>query len=126
MGDHNRKGKSVFTVQFYVDDKRLGAALLALVGIAHGQPSVVPVVNVKKKPNGSLAPKAEGSTIDRFIAALQPHKGKTIQASDVRAMMKPLGMSDKSYSYLLKKALNAKLVRKSGKGQGTSTRYEVL
>ena len=115
----------MFKVEFFVDDKRLGAALLALVGIAHGQPGVVPVVNAVKKANG-LAPVATGSTMDRFAAALQEHKGRNISANDVRAMMKPLGLTEKSYSYILKRAMETKLVKKTGKGQGTATRYAVL
>lgn len=115
----------MFQVLFYVDDKRLGSALLALVGLAHGQPAVTPVVNVKKKGNG-LAPVAHGSTMERFAAALQEQKGKALSAADIRAMTKPLGLSPKSYSYLLKNALVAKLVKKTGNGQGTSTRYAVI
>ena len=68
----------------------------------------------------------EGNTLERFVAALQPLKGSTIKASDVRAMMPSLGLSDKSYSYLLKKVIDNKLIKKTGKGQGTATRYTVL
>ena len=42
-------------------------------------------------------------------------------------MMPSLGLSDKSYSYLLKKVIDNKLIKeKPGKGQGTATRYTVL
>ena len=115
----------MFRIEFFVEDKRLASALLALVGIAHGQPSILPVINAKKKGNG-LAPAVEGNTLERFVAALQPLKGSTIKASDVRAMMPSLGLSDKSYSYLLKKVVDNKLIKKTGKGQGTATRYTVL
>jgi hypothetical protein len=115
----------VFKVEFFVDDKRLGHALLALVGIAHGQPSVLPVVNVKKKGNG-LAPQTPGNSMDRFAVALKDFEGRTFNAGDVRALMKSLGLAEKSYSYMLQRALAAKLVKKTGKGQGTATRYEVL
>jgi hypothetical protein len=116
----------MFRIEFFVDDKKLPAALLALVGIAHSQPSVTPVVNVKKKSNGQLAAKSGGNTMERFTEALQAHKGETLKGVDFRAMMKPLGVSDKSYSYFLAKAVKAKLVKRTGTGRGTNTQYAVL
>jgi len=115
----------MFRIDFFVDDRKLPAALLALVGIAHGAPNVVPVVNVRKKGNG-LAAKTEGSSMDRFAAELKSLKGKSLAAADVQQMMKPLGLSHKSYSYMLKNAITAKLLKKTGKGAGTATRYVVL
>jgi hypothetical protein len=115
----------MFRIEFFVDDKKLPAALLALVGIAHGQPNVMPVVNVKKKGNGLVA-QTEGSGTDRFIEAVKKLKGKTVAASDLKAMMQPIGLAPKSYSYVLKSALEAKVMKKTGKGAGTATRYVVL
>ena len=115
----------MFRVSFFVDDRKLGPALHALVGIAHGQPEVAPVVNAKLNGHTVVA-KSHGSTMNRFAEELQALKGTVIKASNVRELMKPLGLTDKSYSYVLKKALEAKLLKRSGKGEGILTRYEVL
>jgi hypothetical protein len=112
----------MFRVEFFVDDKRLGAALLALVGIAHGQPGVTPVVNAKTNGHAVVAVSA-GSSLERFAELLKPHKGETIIARDVAAMMKKLGMSLSSRSYVLKRAVEAKLLKKTGIGSGT--KYQV-
>ena len=114
----------MFKVDFFVDDKRLGAALLALVGLAHGQPSVVPVVNIVKQGRNGVAAKSDGSTVERFAEALKPMKGKTIIARDVGSMMRPLGLAHASRGYVLKQAVDAGLMKKSGKGSGT--KYTVL
>jgi hypothetical protein len=114
----------MFRVEFFVDDKRLGAALLALVGIAHGQPGVVPVVNAAKKGNGIDAVVKSGSSVERFATALKPMKGKTIVAGDIRPIMKTLGMQPSSRGYLTKQAVKAHLLKKSG--SGSSSKYLVL
>ena len=41
----------MFKVEFFVDDKRLGNALRALAGLAHGAPTAIPVVNAEPKRN---------------------------------------------------------------------------
>ena len=113
----------MFKVDFFVDDKRLGAALLALVGIAHGQPGVVPVVNAKLNGHKVVAV-SDGSSLERFAAALKPMKGKSIVAGDIRPMMKSLGLQPSSRGYLTKQAVKAGLLKKSG--SGSSSKYLVL
>jgi len=113
----------MFKVDFYVDDKKLGAALLALVGIAHGQPGVVPVVNAKLNGHGVVAA-SDGSSLERFAAALKPMKGKTIVAGDIRPILKTLGMQPSSRGYLTNQAVKAHLLKKSG--SGSSSKYLVL
>ena len=113
----------MFRVEFFVDDKRLGPALLALVGLAHGQPGVTPVVNAVKKGNG-LASKSDGGSVERFAEVIKPLKGKTITASDVRPMMKSLGMAPSSRGYLMKLSQKAGVLKKSG--TGSASKYLVL
>ena len=114
----------MFKVEFFVDDKRLGQALLALVGIANSQPSVVPVVNVAKKANGTLAPKVSGGSMERFVAVLKKHKGKSLKAAEFKAMMKPMGLSASSANYMTGRAVEAGLLKKTGKSNQTA--YLVL
>jgi hypothetical protein len=117
-GSIKQKGNIVFRVEFYVDDKRLGNALLALVGLAHGQPSVTPVVNAVKKGNGLDAVVKSGSSVERFAELLKSHKGEVLIARDVGKLMKPMGMSLSSKGYMLKQAVKTGLLKKSGKGSG--------
>ena len=124
LGPSRLEREFMFQVSFYVDDKRLGSALLALVGIAHGQPAVTPVVNAVKNGNGLDAVVASGGSVERFAKALKPLKGKTIVAGDIRPMLKALGMQPSSRGYLTKQAVKAHLLKKSG--TGSSSKYLVL
>jgi len=115
----------MFRIAFFVDEKRLGRALFALVGLAHGSPEVVPVVNVEKKKGNGLTPKiASGSSVERFGEALKPHRGKTVKMGDFAPLMKGLGLSEASRGYLVSQAVKAHLLKRHGKG--TATTYTVL
>ena len=70
--------------------------------------------------------KTGGDSLERFAAELKRHKGQTVKAPVIRALMQPIGLAEKSYTYMLTRALEAKLVRRVGAGRGTATTYEVL
>jgi hypothetical protein len=109
----------MFRIEFFVDDKKLPAALHALMGVSHGAPTVTPVANAIKTKNG-LAAASNGSGLDRFIAALGKHKGEKINAARAREIMREAGCNPESISYYLKGAREAGALRKAGTGSGTT------
>ena len=119
----------MFRIAFFVDDKKLPAALLALVGIAHGSPEVQPVINVKKAANGKLQAESGGSTSERFAAWLKARGMQEIDATDFKAFLAEAGVSARSITYLAKVAVRDGVIkptsRRSG-GSGTPRIYKVI
>lgn len=111
----------MFRVEFYVDDRKLGTALLALVGIAHGQPGVMPVSNIQKKGNG-VAPISNGKTLERFAAQLKKRKATEITGIQAGEICKAIGLAESSKNYVLKQAQNAGMMKKVGKGSHVTYR----
>jgi hypothetical protein len=114
----------MFRIEFFVDERRLGKALIALLGLAHGLPSVTPVVNAEKKGNGLVAKVKGGSSLDRFAAEIKQFKGKTVVTRDLAPIMTAIGLAPKSAGYIVAEAVKAHLLKRHGKGSSTS--YTVL
>jgi endonuclease IV len=104
----------VFKVDFFVDDKKLGTALKALVGIAISQPTAVPVVNAQVK-NGHIKAKGSGENmLALFTTYVQKTEKKELTPSDIRKFLKEHGKSPSSMSYLMHQAVKQKLVKRAG------------
>jgi predicted transcriptional regulator len=115
----------MFRITFFCDDKKVTSALHALVGIAHGAPECAPVVNAVKTSNG-LAAASGGSSLERLASVIAKMKGQDLKTSDahVKDMMKSIGIKPASTGYMLRKAVEAGLLRQHGKGTGTA--YKVV
>jgi len=114
----------MFRIEFFVDDKKVGPALVALVGVAHGQPSVQPVVNAVKTGNG-LAAATGGKGVDRvahLLKKVQP--GTALSGKEFRVLLKNAGLSVASSSYYVAEAVKAGLLKKTG--STSDARYLVL
>lgn len=116
---------SISRVEFFCDDKRVGEALRALVNIAIGAPSVQPVTNARKSGNG-LAAIGSGKAIDQFADHLAKAKPKEITPDSMREWLQSVGLSGASYSYLLKHAVAAKMIKRDPKSPNSRARYFVL
>jgi hypothetical protein len=113
---------TMFRVTFFCDDRKLGECLHGLAGLAQGTPEVVPVVNAVAGTNGS-GPRAmtdNGNLIDMFTDWLRKTRTKQFKAQDAREFVKSIGMSPASYSYMLNKAKDRGLIRRTGSGAATS------
>ncbi len=112
----------MFRVTFFCDDRKLGECLHGLAGLAQGTPEVMPVVNAVAGKNGSgpRAMTASGKLIDMFTDWLRKTKIKELKAQDAREFMKSIGMAPASYSYLLSKARDHGLIRKTGSGSSVA------
>jgi hypothetical protein len=108
----------MFRVEFYVDDKRLGEAMIALTGLARGQPVIIPVINAKQEANGKVVAAGNGDVGELFLKYARQHKLETPVAADFRKFAKSIGRSPAGYSYLVSQLVDRKLIRKSGKGSG--------
>jgi hypothetical protein len=113
----------MFRIECFCEDKKLAGVLHALAGQVIGMPGVTPVVNVEVKA-GKLKQVTNGKLIDLFAEHLRTDKPEIINADYMRQFLRAMGRSNKSYSHLLKKAQDTKLIRKTGKG--TASRYTVL
>jgi hypothetical protein len=114
----------MFRVEFYCDDKRLGEALVALTGLARGQPVITPIANAKQASNGKIVAASRGDPGDLFLKYVKQHKLERPVAEDFRKFAKSIGRSPTGYSHLIKQLVVRQIVKKSGKG--TKTGYTVL
>jgi hypothetical protein len=104
----------MFKIEAFVDDKKLSDVLRALTGLVRGQPSVMPVVNVEEEEQ-EIHAKSNGSLLSLFAEHLAKHKAPTMTVSEVKTWLEKLGKSALSSNYLMKQAIAAKLVRRTGK-----------
>ena len=105
----------MFRIEFFCDDRRLAAALHALVGVSHGAPTVQPVANLAS--NGKA--KLEGDTIQMFSQYIKKNRLAELRAADARVFCKEAGLAEASYNSVLGRAKKAGLIRKTGQGSGT-------
>lgn len=107
----------MFRIVAFVENKHVGDVLQAMIGKVIGQPQCQPVANAKLD-KGKVKAVSDGSSVGKFAAYLNEVKPDRLIAKDVRAILPKLGMSENSYSYLLKQAIEAGLLRKKGIGAG--------
>jgi hypothetical protein len=105
----------------FVDDKKLHLVLRALTGLAIAPgPVPVPVVNAKKGRNG-LEAVTNGELVTLLVAWIKKQKLTTVTASDIKNFCGSIGKAPSAYAYALKKAVEYKVLRKTGKG--TKSKY---
>jgi len=117
----------MFKIEAIVDDKRVGDALRALLGIARGMPHAIPIVNAEEHPAepGKLKAKSNGSLLGMFEQWLIANKPEEpMRVGIIRVFLKAKGRPVGSAGYLAKQAVAAGLLKKSGTGSGT--KYHVV
>jgi hypothetical protein len=111
----------MFRIECFVTDKHLPDVLRAL-GQRVMNLSVVPVVDAVVTPAGKRAenkPKVSAvDAMDTFIKELR--KAPAPSAAAARAAAQASGYAEKSYSNLLRKAVELNLIVRKGQGQGTT------
>lgn len=114
----------MFRVDFMCEDKNLHKALRALIGIANAPgPQAKPVENAIKK-NGKLTAETNGTQQEMFQVWLRKNKLTEINAGQIRLFLQSIGGSANSYANLLRKSIQAGILKKTGKG--TLSKYAVL
>lgn len=102
---------AISRVEFFCDDKRVGEALRALVGVAIGAPSVQPVVNAATRGNG-LAAETGGKLVEQLAHYLAQSNRSEIDGADLRSFLKKSGRSPASISYLARHAVAHRILKK--------------
>lgn len=107
----------MFRVSFFVDDKKLANALRGLAGIAMAPgPVAEPVINAEAK-GGKIVAVTNGSKLELLADYLTKHKIGTFTPKEAMESIVPgIGMAKSSTSYMLKRAVEARVVKRSGKG----------
>jgi hypothetical protein len=108
----------MFRVEFFCDDKKLANAIRALTGLALGQPNIAPMINAEKTKNG-LKQETNGKLVGLFAAHLRKRKITQVKAGDVKSWLESQGNSALSYSYLLKQAKSAGVLKQTGTGSAS-------
>jgi hypothetical protein len=113
----------VFRVEIFVDDKRLAQLLHNMAGVIIGEPKIQPVANGAVQGGKPIAANS-GEICDLFKAFVKKQKLTQIKAPNMREFCKANGLSIGSYSYVLKKLYECKMIKKHG--TGSTTYYTVI
>jgi xanthine dehydrogenase iron-sulfur cluster and FAD-binding subunit A len=105
----------MFRIECFVEDARLVQVLHALAGKVKAM-DVQPVVNATvDKSNGELKAITPGSVIDLFAKYLKENQ-EPVTVDYLRAFLGSIGRSPTSTQYVLRQAIERKLITKHGKG----------
>lgn len=104
----------MFRVVFFCDDKKLAAVLHSLAGQVISMEPPQPVVNAEVKSKKFIIAKSNGKLASRFIDYLKTSKIQTFTPKDAAAWCEKHGASRSSYSYVLKLAIEAGLLKRTG------------
>ena len=115
----------MFRIECFCDDRKVGDVLRLLAGLAVGQPVAQPVVNAAMK-NGKMIAKTNGSPIELLRVWVKKSGLKAVSATDLKRFQVEHGRSPTGYSFLARQAQKAGLLKKSPKGKGNKSRYEVV
>jgi len=105
----------MFRIECFVDDNKLPKLLHNMTGLILGPPNVQPVANGAVKKGKAVAANS-GEVCDLFRAYVKKHKLTKIKAPQLREFCTTSGWAANSYSYVVKKLFECKLVRKHGAG----------
>ena len=107
----------MFRLEAFIDDKKLSYVLWALAGHCVEIKPPQPVMNASAK-NGAVRADATGDKAALFVAYLRKKKVATFVAKDCSRWCTEVGLSPKSYSNVLYKAIDQGLItRRTKKGK---------
>ncbi len=117
----------MFRIEAFVEDNKLPRVLHALTGLVQGQPSVQPVANAKTVNGKVVARVVNGDRIKILGQELRQRKMSEVRPADIKAFAVAHGLSEKSYSVILKQAIEHGLLKKKrGTKAGNKIVYEVV
>lgn len=105
----------MFRISFFVDDKNLGEAFKRLSGIAKNLEHVY-VPNLESKSNGRMH-MAAGDSQELFVNEMKKRKLTSVNAASAREIVKAMGFSPTSYSYMLQGLVKTGALKKTGTPQ---------
>jgi hypothetical protein len=107
----------------YVEDKKVGDALRALLGIVIGVPKAIPIINAELQ-HGQVKQQTNGKLVTMFLHHLHQNKIDSLRPADIREWLKKQGMSPSSSAYVVKLAIRAGAIRRTG--MSSQTAYHVV
>jgi hypothetical protein len=112
----------MFRVEFFVDDKKLADALRNVAGVAR-QLQVHPVVNVEMNQSSgraqALKAASNGGLLDMFGTYLARSNVEQLRPKEIAEWLGKNGFSKQSASYLGRHAVEAGMMKKTGKSAAT-------
>jgi hypothetical protein len=112
-------------LECFVDDRDLPKLHWALNGLVYDlKMTSQPVANAKVRNGQVVDATGGGDILVSLKKYLKDHKMPSLTAKDAKEFQRHVGRSEKGYSALLKKAVDAGLLKKAGKG--TKTGYHVV
>jgi len=116
----------MFRVVIMCDDRKLPDVLHALIGKVHGSPEVMPVINATVSRNGQVKAASSGDRMEMLASYIKQHKLQTMTANEMRAFCMHIGLSERSYGFVLTQAQEAGLLRKGGGKNSSRPVYKVV
>lgn len=111
-------------VECFVDDKNIAKVLHVLNGLVLNL-QVQPVVNAKKNGSKIVAETSGGTLLEFLEKHLNDTKTKEISPREIADVVESSGRSRKSYYYVTKQAIAAKLLKKKAGTTGKDSVYVV-
>jgi len=104
-------------IAFFCKDKDTGRALRALVGIAQGQPDVIPVVNADLAKNGQLRQRTGGKASDMLLDYLKRNNVTEFETDNVKEWLVSNGYKASSAASTLEDMFKAKTIQRLSRGK---------
>lgn len=106
----------MFRVVTFIEDKNLATFLKMLPGLARGEPSVTPVVNVAEPNKKAIKAESGGSVLEMLTAYLRKRKSNRVTSQDLREFAKSIGMNGKTApNYIWKVGIQAGVLKPTNK-----------
>lgn len=106
----------LFEVKIITKDTRLGAALVALEGIAYGKPEITPIRGARVSQGKVKATNGSGPLSDKLIEAVIATRQKEITKREITALVEAVGAKPSSSSSFATMMVRKGVLRRKGKG----------
>jgi hypothetical protein len=108
----------MFRIEAFVDDAKLVSVLYALSGKVKSL-DVQPVINIAAKSNGKIESATEGTLVALFAEYLKNNDEK-VDTAMAKTFLESIGRAPGSSQYLMRQAVENKLITRHGKGNATT------
>ena len=106
----------MFRIEFMCEDRHLPPILHALSGRALNL-NAIPVVNAEPTKQGSVKARTTGDIVDLLVKYIKDNKIQQLSSKDIKNFATKNGKSPDSYSYIVRQATNAGLIKRISAGQ---------
>lgn len=108
----------MFRVSFFCDDRKLAAALRAMMGIAVGAPEVLPVGDKPANGTGKRGPQG-ASLVPQLADYLRTIKPTELRLADIKEWLQKIGRNPTNAQHVARLATKRGLLQREGEGRDT-------